>query len=361
MTNDLPLTGLKIVVTRPRDQAVQLAQRIEQAGGIPLLFPLLDIAAVQDTRIMHEQIARLAQFNLAIFISPNAVHYGMAAIRAAGVTLPASLSLNVGRASARHVGLKPDLQIATVGQGSAKALRESGVANVIAPAERFDSEGLLALPELQDVAGWRVMIFRGDGGRELLGDTLRARGATVEYAACYQRSKPQHDAGVLPDSAPDAITVTSSEALGYLWQMLDACPDETTSHSTRLSAEELLAGHPKDDSQVAGYEPSRRDSAQAILRDTPLFVPHQRIAELAHRQGWHKVMLTGSGDDGLLSALVAWAVQKTEDRRQRTDGLSNSSPDITTSHSTKLSKNDSQVAGYDKGGLGGVDRGQGTE
>jgi len=237
--------------------------------------------------------------------------------------------------------LPPKLKIATVGQGSAKALRESGVANVIAPAERFDSEGLLALPELQDVAGWRVMIFRGDGGRELLGDTLRARGATVEYAACYQRSKPQHDASVLPDSAPDAITVTSSEALGYLWQMLDACPDETTSHSTRLSAEELLAGHPKDDSQVAGYEPSRRDSAQAILRDTPLFVPHQRIAELAHRQGWHKVMLTGSGDDGLLSALVAWAVQKTEDRRQRTDGLSNSSPD--------------------KGRLGGVDRGQGTE
>ena len=205
MTNDLPLTGLKIVVTRPRDQAVQLAQRIEQAGGIPLLFPLLDIAAVQDTRIMHEQIARLAQFNLAIFISPNAVHYGMAAIRALGA-------------------LPPKLKIATVGQGSAKALRESGVANVIAPAERFDSEGLLALPELQDVAGWRVMIFRGDGGRELLGDTLRARGATVEYAACYQRSKPQHDASVLPDSAPDAITVTSSEALGYLWQMLDACP-----------------------------------------------------------------------------------------------------------------------------------------
>ena len=254
MTNDLPLTGLKIVVTRPRDQAVQLAQRIEQAGGIPLLFPLLDIAAVQDTRIMHEQIARLAQFNLAIFISPNAVHYGMAAIRALGA-------------------LPPKLKIATVGQGSAKALRESGVANVIAPAERFDSEGLLALPELQDVAGWRVMIFRGDGGRELLGDTLRARGATVEYAACYQRSKPQHDASVLPDSAPDAITVTSSEALGYLWQMLD-------------------------------------DSAQAILCGIPLFVPHQRIADLAHRQGWCKVMLTGSGDEGLLSALVAWAINK---------------------------------------------------
>ena len=269
----LPLVGLKIVVTRPRDQAVQLAQRIEQAGGIPFLFPLLDIAAVQDTQTLYEQIARLAQFNLAIFISPNAVNYGIAAIRAAGVTLPASLSLSVGRASARHVGLQPDLQIATVGQGSAKALRELGIANVIAPTERFDSEGLLALPELQNIDGWRIMIFRGDGGREMLGDTLKARGATVEYAACYQRSKPQQDAQAWLDAKPDAITVTSSEALGYLWEMLD-------------------------------------DDARAALRETPIFLPHARIAELAKQQGWQHVQITASGDDGLLSALTAWAVKK---------------------------------------------------
>ncbi|MFZ5524178.1 MAG: uroporphyrinogen-III synthase [Pseudomonadota bacterium] len=263
MTKDLALTGLKIVVTRPRDQAVQLMQRIEQAGGVPLLFPLLDIAPVQDTRVLHEQIARLARFDLAIFISPNAVRYGMAAISAVGP-------------------LPPLLKIATVGQGSAKALRESGIANVMAPAERFDSEGLLALPELQDVSGWRVMIFRGDGGRELLGNTLRERGATVEYAACYQRSNPQQDIGTLVSAAPDAITVTSSEALGYLWQMLD-------------------------------------DGAQAALRDTPLFVPHERIAGLARQQGWHQVLLTGSGDDGLLSALAAWAHQRMGGRGRRTE------------------------------------------
>jgi len=112
------------------------------------------------------------------------------------------------------------------------------------------------------------------------------RGATVVYAACYHRSKPHHDASVLLASAPDAITVTSSEALGYLWQMLDG-------------------------------------SAQAVLRDTPLFVPHQRIAELARQQGWREVMLTGSGDDGLMSALVTWANDKgegrTEDRGLRTE------------------------------------------
>ena len=271
-----PLTKLKIAVTRPRDQAAQLARRIEQAGGIPLLFPLLDIAPVADQSALHEQISRLAQFDLAIFISPNAVQYGMAAIRAA-------LSPHPSPASGRGVGdsagegkvliLPPALKIATVGQGSAKALRELGIAEVIAPAERFDSEGLLALPELQNVAGWRVLIFRGDGGRELLGDTLRARGAVMEYAACYRRSKPQQDIAALLDASPDAITVTSSEALDHLWQMLGG-------------------------------------KACVALRDTPIFLPHARIAELAKQQGWQQVQLTGSGDDGLLSALIAWASKR---------------------------------------------------
>lgn len=253
-----PLGGLTIAVTRPRNQAAQLAQAIKQAGGTPLLFPLLDITAVQSTQALHQQITRLAQFDLAIFISPNAVQYGMAAIREAGL-------------------LPPTLKIATIGQGSAQALRALGVANIIAPTQQFDSEGLLAMPELQTVAGWRVMIFRGDGGRELLGDTLKARGATVEYATCYQRSQSQQDVRVLLDVQADALTVTSSEALSHLSHMLDA-------------------------------------HAKNALRSTPLFVPHQRITELALQQGWKHVQLTASGDDGLLSALIAWAIQKTEDR-----------------------------------------------
>lgn len=260
--SEKPLAGLKILVTRPRDQAVLLAQRIEQAGGIPLRFPLLEIAPVKDNRILHEQVSRLAQFDLAVFVSPNAVKYGIAAIHTAG-DIPSSL------------------RIATVGQSSAKALRKLGIAKVIAPTERFDSEGLLALPELQNIAGRRVIIFRGDGGREFLGDALKARGAAVEYAVCYLRSKPQWDTGTLLDAAPDAITVTSSEALVYLWQMLG-------------------------------------DAQCARVCGIPLFVPHKRIAELAHQQGWLSVQLTDAGDDGLLSALIAWN-HGAEDRKQGTD------------------------------------------
>src|SRR5512140_1873558 len=128
----LPLSGLKIVVTRPRDQAARLAQGIEEAGGTSILFPLLEISPVADPKPLRELVARLGEFNLAIFISPNAVQYGIAAIRAAG-------------------DIPPKLKIATVGQGSAQALRDLGIHAIIAPRERFDSEALLALPELQGV------------------------------------------------------------------------------------------------------------------------------------------------------------------------------------------------------------------
>ncbi|HLP97984.1 MAG TPA: uroporphyrinogen-III synthase [Sideroxyarcus sp.] len=252
-----PLAGFNIVVTRPREQAVELARSIERLGGNALSFPLLEIVPVADQAALCEQLFRLNQADLAIFISPNAVRYGMAAMRAAGVRLPSSLS------------------IATVGQGSAKTLHEAGVERVIAPRERFDSEGLLALAALQHVAGKRVMIFRGNGGRELLGDTLKARGAMVEYVSCYQRNKPAFDGASLLQAAPDAITVTSSEALEHLREMLGP-------------------------------------AAAGVLAATPLFAQHPRIAEAARQQGWRQVIVTGPGDDGLLGGLIAWAHSKRE-------------------------------------------------
>ena len=251
-----PLAGLNIVVTRPRAQAVGLAQDIERLGGRAALFPLLEIAPVADQSVLRTQLSRLNQTDLAIFISPNAVRYGMAAIRAVGA-------------------LPPSLMIATVGQGSAQALHELGISQVLTPKERFDSEGLLGLPELQNVSGWRVMIFRGDGGRELLGDTLTARGAIVEYVTCYVRSKVDLDVGALLTGVPDAIAITSSEALLHLQQTLDAKQGDR-------------------------------------VRDIPLFAPHARIAEAAQRFGWRHVIVTASGDDGFIASLVAWALSRRE-------------------------------------------------
>lgn len=254
MTASRPLAGLRIAVTRPCAQASALAQQITDSGGQPILFPLLEIGPPPDPRPLRDIVARLANFNLAIFISPTAVDYGMAALQAAG---PLPLSL----------------RIAAVGQGSAIALRKAGIGEILAPADQFDSEHLLALSELQEVRGWRVVIFRGENGREVLGDTLKSRGAEVEYVACYRRTGPPQAAGALLAARPDALTVTSSEALRYLWDMAD-------------------------------------EAEKAQLAMLPLFAPHERIAATARMLGWRKAVATAGGDAGLLGGLIAWAASR---------------------------------------------------
>lgn len=250
------LAGKTIVVTRPRGQADALAASIAAKGGEPLLFPLLDISPVDDPAALNEALARLADYSLAIFISPNAVEY----------SLPAFLAQRSWPA-----GLLP----CAVGQGTVSVLATLGVRGCVAPTERFDSEALLALPELQAdrVAGRKVLLFRGDGGRELLADTLRERGATVDCIACYRRSPPAGGAIPLLNAwrakRLDAITVSSSEGLRYLVAMLDA-------------------------------------EGRALLAATPLFVPHERIAQTAREQGFDHVLLTAPADAGIIAGLCAY-------------------------------------------------------
>lgn len=251
MTKTRPLSGLRIAVTRPREQSAILARDIEALGGICIQFPMLEILPVPDKKVLAGIAARLNEYQLAIFISPNAVRYGMETIQSTG-------------------GLPAALQVATVGLSSAKALQEFGINKVIAPQQRFDSESLLALPELQQVDGKKVVIFRGDKGRELLGDTLKQRGATVEYITCYHRNKPQQDIANLLDAKPGLLCISSSEALNNLQELLN-------------------------------------DSARELLFALPLFVSHERIALAARKLGWHNVIVAAGGDEGLLSDLVAWA------------------------------------------------------
>jgi uroporphyrinogen-III synthase len=247
------LAGKGIVVTRPAHQAAYLAQLIRAAGGKPILFPVIEIVAVDDLQPLLALIDRLDEFDLAVFISPNAVNKAMNLIKA-------------------RRALPPRLKLAAIGRGSVRELKHFGLTDVIAPA-RFDSEALLELPEMQDIAGRRVVIFRGDGGRELLGDTLAARGATVEYAECYRRERPRADAAPLlkawARNELHAITVTSSEGLHNLFDLVGKL-------------------------------------GQSWFRKTPLFVPHQRIEQTARELGLVNVVLTGQGDDGLTQGLTQW-------------------------------------------------------
>jgi len=251
-----PLAGRTIVVTRPLAQAGPLADAIVAAGGEPLVFPLLEISPATDPRPLAEALTRLADYRLAVFISPNAVDYALPAILARG-PWPA------------------DLLPAAVGQGTVRALAAQGVLGCVAPTERFDSEALLALPELAAglIGGRRVAIFRGDGGRELLAETLRERGAAVDCITCYRRSAPAAGQAPLLEAWRaghlDALTVSSSEGLRYLVDLLDA-------------------------------------EGRDFLHQTPLFVPHARIAENARALGLSKIILSEAADAGIMAALGAY-------------------------------------------------------
>jgi len=201
-----------IVITRPLGQAGKLSTLITEQGGKPISFPLIDIVPLQDYSVFDATIKNLENYDWAIFISSNAVQNGMPRALEQTHTLPSNL------------------QFAAIGPVTASELTSFGVTNVLIPHNRFDSESLLNLPEMQDMTGKKVMIFRGIGGREVLADTLTARGAQITFAECYQRVNPQTDCMALEElwrnGQCHAIVVTSSEAMRYLLQMTHNGNDE---------------------------------------------------------------------------------------------------------------------------------------
>ncbi len=246
-----PLRGAGIVITRPARQAALLAQQIAAVGGTPLIFPTIAILPPDDTRALDEVHRRLAQFDYAIFVSANAAEYGVGNPAAWPAALPAFAP----------------------GPGTATALAAAGIRDVRQSRTTMDSEGLLELAELAAPAGKRVVIFRGGAGRDLLADTLTARGAQVTRVDCYRRAKPQSGAEGLTDAwrerRVDAMTLTSGEGLDNLWEMLDA-----------YGRQELVA--------------------------TPVFVSHPRIAEHAHALKLAHVIVAEPTDAGLIASLLQY-------------------------------------------------------
>lgn len=249
----MPLSGRTIVVTRPAAQSRPLAERITAAGGRVILFPVLEIQPTTQPDAFWTIVDTIEAFDLAVFISPNAVERAMTLIEARR-RWPAQLA------------------VAAIGGATAKALARHGINRAIVP-ERYDSEALLDLDVLKAIAGRRVVIFRGEGGRELLGEALAARGAAVSYAECYRRVRPDTDVAPLLEAwhnrALDALTMTSSEGLRNFIGMVG-----------------MHAG------------PS--------LAATPLFVPHPRIARTARAAGMSVIIETGAGDEGLYGGLVKY-------------------------------------------------------
>jgi len=217
------------------------------------VFPAIEIE-----RLPERPLPRLEEIDLVVFVSPTAVDCAFERIRHAGIAL------------------------AAVGSGTRRALQALGARHVLAPEDGADSEALLAIPELHDVAGKRILIVRGEGGRELLAETLVARGARTEYLECYRRSLPHGDMAPLiaawDRGEVDAVTVSSSASLDNLITLLGV---------PRLAAK-------------------------------PVFVNHARIAERGREAGISELIVAGSGDEETLEALVAYfgSLSMNEDKRE---------------------------------------------
>lgn len=262
MCKYLCLQGIGVLVTRPAHQAEGLCRLIEAEGGQPIRWPVITIEAPRDLSRVSQVIDRLEEFQIAIFISTNAVHYGIKLVRNRGQSLA-------------------PLTVVAVGQGTAAALKELGCGAPITPSSGFDSEGVLMLPLFQRerIAQRRVLIFRGEGGRELLAGVFRERGAEVEYAEVYRRAKPPVDAEILKGywdrGEVHIVLATSSEGLNNLIEMFG-----------ERDRDKLLA--------------------------TPLLVISERVAELAHRVGFSHpaIVAEEASDQGLVEALRAWRMGK---------------------------------------------------
>ncbi len=155
------LAGAGVLLTRPRHQAGELAAAIAAAGGRVIDFPVMDIVG-RDRRAVEADLDSVGESDIVIFVSANAVRHGLSAARGGA-------------------------RLAAIGAATAAALEAAGRRVDILPVAGFDSEALLAEPALVAVGGRRILIVRGNGGRELLGDTLRQRGARVDYLAVYER------------------------------------------------------------------------------------------------------------------------------------------------------------------------------
>ena len=255
------LTGLRVLVTRPHHQASKLLQALRSQGAEPIAFPLLKISPITESDAnyhrLKQQIIDLDHFQHLIFVSPNAVHNGYNWIDQYWPQLP--------------IGIK----WLAIGKQSANALSNYGIDAYHSPLG-YDSETLLASPVLNNISGEKVLIMRGEGGREKLAEELRARGAEVSYAELYRREQPTYKDGEVAEALYknklDAILISSGEGLHNLMSIAKGSQQQ-------FSTDSLLKCH--------------------------LIVPSERIKHDAESAGFTRITTAAGPDDqSMITALL---------------------------------------------------------
>ncbi|EIJ44047.1 uroporphyrinogen-III synthase [Beggiatoa alba B18LD] len=244
----MSLTDFRVLVTRPAHQAEALCEQIEALGGIAIRLPVLEIIPLADRSPLSSCRQQLPQLDMLIFVSANAVEYGLPELLDEQKKLPVHLTT------------------IAIGKKTAEALQAWGVSALCAPAP-YNTEALLIMPLMQQVEARKIIIVRGEGGRETLAEQLRLRGAQVDYLNVYRRECPR--LLTLPTSPPDIMIVTSSEGLQNLLILL---------------------------------------AEQSWVKSTPLLVMSERTRNEAINLGFSAPILVTkiASDEGLLNMLVYW-------------------------------------------------------
>ena len=235
-----PLSDKTILITRPNGREKHLRQLIEQAGGKVIHYPVIHIQPPPElniTQLIHLR-EQLHSFTVAIFISPTAVEQSQ-------IYFPA---------------LPEHFTIVAIGSKTSEALQQQNI-HVDIRAEKHNTESLLKDPffQMPKIEGQRILIFRGNGGRALLGDTLTRRGAQVRYVETYHRELPPHPPLTEQQiSDISAITISSNEGLDNLVTLME--------------------------------DPS-------LLIDTPVVVPSPRARTLAREHGFKTIITAQNATD----------------------------------------------------------------
>ncbi|MGO1750075.1 MAG: uroporphyrinogen-III synthase [Marinobacter sp.] len=253
LRTDLPnLAGRRILICRPEPEASRLAQQFQSAGAQTHVFPLVAREPLPETPERRTTLLSLDEFSHVIAVSPYAARLLLEELDTWWPQLPAGL---------KWYG---------VGAGTAKALAEYGL-SPRKPDDGWTSEALLKLPSLAQLNGERVLVARGEEGRELTRKTLEARGGRVTIMPLYRRFCPDYTAievdRALDQFAPEAIIALSGETLNNLIALCANC-----SHN---------------------------------LYDRPVIVPARRIADQARAAGFNAPVIPGSLADNDIVAAVA--------------------------------------------------------
>jgi len=247
------VTGWRLLLTRPAEDCAALAAILAQSEILSSSLPLLEIQALPVSDSQRATLQAFDQYCAVIVVSKPAAHLGLALLR-------------------QYWPQPPDQAWFTVGAATGQILADAGLP-VSYPQQGDDSEALLELPQLREAIGRpdpRVLIVRGEGGRELLSERLRALGASVDYLELYRRCLPHYAEGALLQRIEverlNGLVVSSGQGFSHLWQ---------------------LAG-----------------PAWPQLAKMPLFVPSPRVADMARAAGAEKVVdCRGASAAALLTAL----------------------------------------------------------